>query len=922
MPVRESTILMSTGSLTLYNPNEKSRESLIDEFVVRQSVLDGILDDIKGHLAINFSHYLIIGQRGAGKTTLLCRLKYALEDDLTLRDKVIPINLGEEQYQINSLEDLWETIIEVLEDYHGFRKLSEKVARVEVDTAIDDSLFDVLENELITSNKKIILFIENFGDLLRKLDRAEIEYLKTILNRTKCFQVIAGTPISLETVLEERQISFDVFKSIELKGLSSKETKQLLLKLAETHGVLEKIEKIIDTNPQRIEILRRLTGGVIRTMVLLFKIFVETEEERSLKDLQLILDSVTPLYKHRMDDLPAQQQKIVDVVAKKWDAISVKEITLKANIPSKVVSAQLRQLEKNHIIARVPTESKNHLYQLKERFLNIWYLMRYGRRYDKKRVSWLVKFFEAWLTKQELEERIKLHIQNLQTKNYDPQAAAFIAETYSACGVDREIKEKLIQTTSDLYPKVFDPKRINLDEDTLREARHLLEEHKIDEALKKLDSVQNITENNYVSAVTIALQSGDFQRAVKTLKIAEGNGFATDLDLLLIGSLLHSEIRDYDQALAYYYKASEKGNEQAMSSAARLLYRHLDRAEEAESILLKLAEKNPKNGTIFLDLGDIYSYYEVDHDKAVRNFNKAIEVGAPEAEFYLGRFYHNVERTFDKAETHYSREVSNRKFVALGRLYFDLKEDFKTSIAYFEKAIEVKDFTAYYSMGRVHEAQDQIELAIKYYKLAVDSVNSTGAMHRLGHLYCSDKKTYDEAERYFKLAIENGDVKVAACLATFYLNKRKDPQRGIEIIQDAKQKHPDEAFFFEVSAGFMLQLNNTKKAVDDLLVVIKDEEYVQAEIADISSLIIELLARREYQLVLTLFSDQKAQDMLKPLYFALMGLMKEELPNEYLKMGEEMRQIVQEITDKVSNRANELKKTKTTKRNALKTKKK
>ena len=57
--------------------------------------------------------------------------------------------------------------------------------------------------------------------------------------------------------------------------------------------------------------MRRLTSGVPRTIVLLFEIFVDNESGDSFRDLETILDRVTPLYKHRMDDLSPQQQEIV-----------------------------------------------------------------------------------------------------------------------------------------------------------------------------------------------------------------------------------------------------------------------------------------------------------------------------------------------------------------------------------------------------------------------------------------------------------------------------------------------------------------------------------------------------------------------------------------------------------------------------------
>jgi DNA-binding MarR family transcriptional regulator len=71
-----------------------------------------------------------------------------------------------------------------------------------------------------------------------------------------------------------------------------------------------------------------------------------------------------------------------------------KELREKVRIDSKNISAQLRQLEKNKLLKRRRRHKESFVF-LKERFFNIWYLMRYGRKSDKQRVIWLVKFLEV-----------------------------------------------------------------------------------------------------------------------------------------------------------------------------------------------------------------------------------------------------------------------------------------------------------------------------------------------------------------------------------------------------------------------------------------------------------------------------------------------------------------------------------------------
>ena len=85
------------------------------------------------------------------------------------------------------------------------------------------------------------------------------------------------------------------------------------------------MEHIIQNTPERIETLRRLTGGVPRTLVMLFDIFVD-DEGNAFEDLLKILDEATPLYKDRMDSLPPMLQDIVHTIAMNWDGITTKEI--------------------------------------------------------------------------------------------------------------------------------------------------------------------------------------------------------------------------------------------------------------------------------------------------------------------------------------------------------------------------------------------------------------------------------------------------------------------------------------------------------------------------------------------------------------------------------------------------------------------
>ncbi|MEA1879626.1 MAG: ATPase, partial [Campylobacterota bacterium] len=56
----------------------------------------------------------------------------------------------------------------------------------------------------------------------------------------------------------------------------------------------------------------------------------------------------------------------------------------------------------------------------KERFFNIWYLMRFGKKKDRSRVEWLIQFLLAWYSKDELEEKAEHLMSGCKMNAYNP----------------------------------------------------------------------------------------------------------------------------------------------------------------------------------------------------------------------------------------------------------------------------------------------------------------------------------------------------------------------------------------------------------------------------------------------------------------------------------------------------------------------
>lgn len=587
----------------IYNPDNQTQDELIENFVIREKEFKKIFKDISNSTMQNpEQHYIIQGQRGQGKTTLILRLYYEILNSEVLKEWLIPIKFSEEQYNIRTLSKLWENIAEELEDIEGFEELYEEFENSFDNSDYEESSFFILEESLKQNQKKIIVFIDNIGDIFKRLNNKEEQRFREILLTSSEIRIIGTSSIVLESTYDYSKPFYEFFKIINLVGLNREETETLLLNLSK-HYNESAVEEIIKNEPQRLELLRRLTSGVPRTIVLLFEIFADNKDGNSFKDLEILLDRVTPLYKHRMDDLSPQQQEIIHTIAINWDGMSTKEIATKTRLESKAISSQLKLLEKNSIVEKVPIDKKNYFYLIKERFFNIWYLMRYGKRRDKSRVLWLIKFLEGWCSQKEIITRAKNHINMLKNSKVYDKFALYLSETYAHLLKDDNLQHELITTTREV----------------LKDKKELLKE------------LSNSDKELYEEADKL-YEKGEYKKTLKKLlEIKHQNK-----KVLYNIAYLYRNLKEYKKAEEYYLMAIEKGHIEAILNLAYLYFIQKIKKEEALKYAKLAYEKRQNNretsflSFIFLWNNQIEESIKIqkaflNHKEAFEEFNWAIE---------------------------------------------------------------------------------------------------------------------------------------------------------------------------------------------------------------------------------------------------------------------------------------------------------
>lgn len=851
---------------TLYNPAGLSKEELIGSFVVRTKSFERIFEDIKSSdMKYPEKHYLIQGQRGMGKTTLLLRLKYEIENSPELTKWLLPVFFNEESYDLNSLSGLWEKLLKFLDDEYDTNGRYYEHTEDFIDLEdYEKKCFDYLVEILKSKGKKIILFFDNFGQLfLDNLKEKEKRRLREILMQCNDIRIIGASAIVLQDLHDYSQPFFEFFQIVRLDGLSKEETYQLIERLQE--GCEYKID--LKKNKGKIDTLAILTGGVIRTLMMVYEVLLNDQDGSALSDLEMILDQVTPLYKHRIEDLPIQQRRIVDVIAKRWDAISAKEIANEIREDgkrpqTKLVSAQLAQLEKNNVIEKKQTNTKNHLYQLKERFFNIWYLMRNGDRRDRRKVKWLTKFLEMWYDDEEgINNFIERHIFHLKSGKYHPKSALLVAEALvDSDKIDLFKLDLLIKETSGI---LTEEQRSQLPDMELRKFSHAKRYYDQGNLDGGIEVLEKIPDRNHYQQILLAFFYLDKKELVKALREFESISGISNDDLQIVLSL-SVELK------------APKGLE-------------------------KLLKKSPKisKGKSFLALGS--SYFQLGKfEEAEVCFVRSIKENESEAYFELANLYSD-QKDFPRAKTilqtgYKKGHVSVNYLIEFYLFGLPLEEvDLESAKElYINLSKDDLDLLFYKSIGKLVELTRNIDDSESYQK-AVEFQECLENAHQ---------KFYEEKKFDNRLDI------IEYNLMSSYLSFSNDKEKAKGLMHKILERGADKKNLVFKFAFLLIWDGEFNEGIEVLESELDWKELLKKDnsIDQLNDSILLLLSRQQYHLVFNLFTrHENLKEILKPTYYALMTLLKEEYPNEIIKMGEELTQPVADILERIEEMKDEYK---------------
>jgi tetratricopeptide (TPR) repeat protein len=816
------------GGIPVYNPQSLSKTEALAQFHVRQVTYQNLIDLLREERP---SHVLIIGARGMGKSTLLQRVRYGVEDDPELHGRHLVLAFPEEQYNVNRLHHFLLNTVDALADAMERLKDDRMLARVETyadavgkctPEEIEERVPQFLAEIGQQMRKGFLFLVDNADRLFEMIDDRQQWRLRELLSSRRDLTFFGATTQASDGIYGPDRAFFEFFKVYRLAPLTLDEVRNLLIRLSESveekesekGAAKQRVAEWLDADAARLRTLVQLTGGNPRTTVLLFHLVLDGLEGGAREYLEQLLDQVTPGYKGRVDELPPQAQQVLDAVALRWDPVTAMEVAEYAGLDTSAVSAQLTRLVRQGILEKAdPGDSKKALYQVAERFFNIWYLMRASRRVRAK-LRWFVEFLRVFFERSELEQMAWERIERYQnTWRGHPEEIETAFAYVLASGADRDrVEDYLRQKCADIEerwrpyldliecpmtersagersaearPGIAGDSQVETEAE-LRKAIDAEPENathwgKLGRFLAQNQECAVEAEAAYRKAIELDPKFARFWFALGNLlakspeRAAEAEAAcrkAIELDPKstwfwdVLGDLLAKTPERAAEAEAAYRKALELGPKFAVvwNDLGRLLAKSPERAAEAEAAYRKAIELDPKFAWFWDALGDLLATTPERAAEAEAAYRKAIELDPHAAAWNdLGNLLAKSPERASEAEAAYLKAIELDPKIAcvwdnLGVLLANAPERTAEAEAIYRKAIELdpKDAKTWGNLGNLFaKTSERAAEAEAAYRKAIElDPKFAGVWSNLGSLLAKSPERASEAEAAYRKAIE------------------------------------------------------------------------------------------------------------------------------------------------------------------------
>ena len=368
-----------SATIRKFNPGLFQSDAKVKkDFVVRQEIFKEVMEVVQRNVgASSCEHVLLVGARGQGKTMLLARVKAELCSRRNLARQFLPVWFMEESYEIWDPADFWLEAMAYIADAINDESRAGEVRALRRQIMESGAAPRTIATEArkaaleAAEGRKLVLMVENLQPLCEavarrgRMRRTGIGWLRETLAPCREQVMVLATATSLFDGLGRRKT---FFKTIDLPPLNTDECDTLLRSL----GQKRKDAKALEI----------LTGGNPRALAIVGSFAHEASVNQLADDLVSLIDEHTDYFKNYLENLAQGERRVFVALADLWHPATTKEISKRARMDLRSVSALLGKLSGRGEVGTEKGEDGKVRYFATMRLVSIYHKLRRGRDKD------------------------------------------------------------------------------------------------------------------------------------------------------------------------------------------------------------------------------------------------------------------------------------------------------------------------------------------------------------------------------------------------------------------------------------------------------------------------------------------------------------------------------------------------------------
>lgn len=715
--------------ISVFMPQRLSDDEVERLFIMRGELFQTLIDSIRSEGVGGIpQHHLLIGQRGMGKTTLLKRVDVELKKQ-PLQQGFIPLTFPEEQYNIDRLSKFWLNSLDAVADTLQAEGDEQKAFALDAEIAglaaikneqeLSQRAYETFKRVTQTLNRRPVLLLDNLNLIFDRLGETAQSKLRKLITEPGAPIIISASPETFDENLRYDAPFYDAFAVHYLEKLSFRQMLAMLRHLSELTEQTKLLSQLTAENRPRLETLHALTGGNIRTVVILFSLIAQGLSSDVFQDLEALIDQMTPLYKSRFEELAPQAQVVVDAVALNWHPCNLETLRERTSLENNQLSVQLDRLSKSGWISRLG-KRKAVRYEINERFFNVWYLMRRAVRRQRQEMVWLTRFMQVFFTRPELTQHARDFMRSVYDRENEHElgyglALARALPNQTGAKLKARIYHHLLRKVEGNLTKLEDMAGVNIDEVD----ETMVETYKVEESIRLVEEATTIYYHH------------------KT----------TD-ELIIVERLSRKAIE------------LNPNNDEAWGKLGDALS-ELDKKPEAEECYKRAIKLNDQNEQVWF--GIVFIYWESEPQKTTALFEDALRCNPKFSEIW------NLYIDFS-----YSKLTKEQQLSVCERAYVAMPEETLFAISFAEalaesgkleeademywKAIRASKFNSTEVVRYRHFLIDQrrYDAIEPLFIAAVDENKKSASLYEYYADFLTAVEHYQEAEKMYKKGVSAG----------------------------------------------------------------------------------------------------------------------------------------------------------------------